>query len=84
MLIKLSEQLSFTERMITNAVLPVRYASNYAERHRMLVKAIVDNDRKTAQELLQYNKQKVEDYMCRIVGAFLDASDHNLRKEESL
>ena len=72
-LAKLSEQLSFTERMINNTVLPVRYAADYAEHHRMLMKAIVDNDQEAVQRELAHSRQKVEEYMRRIVGAFLDA-----------
>ena len=72
-LAKLSEQLSFTERMINNPVLPVRYAADYAEHHRMLMKAIVDNDQEAVQRELEHSRQKVEEYMRRIVGAFLDA-----------
>lgn len=72
-LAKLSEQLSFTERMINNTVLPVRYAADYAEHHRMLMKAIVDNDQEAVQRELEHSRQKVEEYMRRIVGAFLDA-----------
>ena len=72
-LAKLSEQLSFTERMINNTVLPVRYAADYAEHLRMLMKAIVDNDQEAVQRELEHSRQKVEEYMRRIVGAFLDA-----------
>ena len=72
-LAKLSEQLSFTERMINNTVLPVRYAADYAEHHRRLRKAIVDNDQEAVQRELEHSRQKVEEYMRRIVGAFLDA-----------
>lgn len=72
-LIKLSEQLSLTERIINNTVLPVDFADNYAERHRMLLKAIVSNDRETTQRELDHSRQKVEDYMHRIVEAFFDA-----------
>ncbi len=72
-LAKLSEQLSFTERMINNTVLPVRYAADYAEHHRMLMKALVDNDQEAVQRELEHSRQKVEEYMRRIVGAFLDA-----------
>ena len=72
-LAKLSEQLSFTERMINNTVLPVRYAADYAEHHRMLMKAIVDTDQEAVQRELEHSRQKVEEYMRRIVGAFLDA-----------
>ena len=72
-LAKLSEQLSFTERMIKNTDLPVRYAADYAEHHRMLMKAIVDNDQEAVQRELEHSRQKVEEYMRRIVGAFLDA-----------
>ena len=72
-LAKLSEQLSFTERMINNTVLPVRYAADYAEHHRMLMKAIVDNDQEAVQRELEHSRQKVVEYMRRFVGAFLDA-----------
>ena len=72
-LAKLSEHLSFTERMINNTVLPVRYAADYAEHHRMLMKAIVDNDQEAVQRELEHSRQKVEEYMRRIGGAFLDA-----------
>ena len=60
-LAKLSEQLSFTERMINNTVLPVRYAADYAEHHRMLMKAIVDNDQEAVQRELEHSRQKVEE-----------------------
>ena len=58
-LAKLSEQLSFTERMINNTVLPVRYAADYAEHHRMLMKAIVDNDQEAVQRELEHSRQKI-------------------------
>ena len=64
---------SFTERMITNTILPTKYASDYAEHHRLLLKAIVENDEKNLETELQYSKEKVEEYMRRIVEAFLDA-----------
>ncbi len=73
-LAKLSGQLSFTERMISNTILPVRYAPNYAEHHRMLLKAIVDNDQEAVQRELEHSRQKVEEPMRRIVGVFLDAA----------
>ncbi len=72
-LVKLSEQLTFIERMINNTILPVHYAGNYAERHRTLVKAIVDNNQEAVQQELDHSRQKVEEHMRRIVGAFLDA-----------
>lgn len=74
-LIKLHDQLTFTERMITNTVLPVSYAANYAELHRALVKAIVDSDGPAMQAILDSSKEKVDAYMRRIVGAFLDANN---------
>lgn len=72
-LAKLSEQLAFTERMIHNTILPVRYNVNYAERHRALVRAIVDNDQEAVQQELQHSQSMVEEHMRRIVGAFLEA-----------
>ncbi len=74
-LTKLHDQLTFTERMITNTVLPVSYAANYAELHRALVKAIVDSDGPAMQTILDSGKEKVDQYMRRIVGAFLDVND---------
>ena len=74
-LIKLHDQLTFTERMITNTVLPVSYAANYAELNRALVKAIVDSDGPAMQAILDSSKEKVDAYMRRIVGAFLDANN---------
>ena len=71
-LIKLSEQLALTERIINNTVLPVDYSANYADRHRTLVKAIVGNDKETVQQELDHSRQKAEEYMRRIVEAFLD------------
>lgn len=70
---KLNQQLSFTERTINHTILPVHYADNYAERHRALVRAIVDNDEEAVRRELEHSKQKVEEYMRRIIGAFLDA-----------
>lgn len=70
---QLSAQLTFIERMINNTVLPVHYAADYAERHRVLIKAIVDNNQQTVQKELTHSKEKVDEYMRRIVGAFLDA-----------
>ena len=60
--------------MISNTVLPVSYAANYAEVHRALVRAIVDSDMAATQASLDNSKGKVEEYMRRIVGAFLDAN----------
>ena len=72
-LAKLNEQLAFTERMINNTILPVRYAPDFAEHHRAMVKAIVEADDNTLQRELQHSRDKVEEHMRRIVGAFLDA-----------
>ena len=69
---KLNQQLSFIERMINHTVLPVHYADNYAEHHRALVRAIVDNDQDAVQAELAHSKEKVDEYMRRIVRAFLD------------
>ena len=74
-LIKLHDQLAFTERMISNTILPVSYAPNYAELHRALVKAIVDSDAAATQTILDSSKEKVDHYMRRIVGAFLDVNN---------
>lgn len=71
---KLNQQLSVTERMINHTVLPVRYADDYAEHHRALVRAIIDNDAEATRRELDHSKKKVEEYMRRIVGAFLDAA----------
>ena len=70
---KLNDQLTFSERMINNTVLPVCYAPDYAEHHRAMVKAIVESDEDALQKELQHSRAKVEEYMRRIVGAFLDA-----------
>ena len=61
-------------RATSNTVLPVSYAANYAEVHRALVRAIVDSDMAATQASLDNSKGKVEEYMRRIVGAFLDAN----------
>lgn len=73
MLGKLSDQLSFTERIINNTILPVHYADDFAEHHRTMVKAIVETNEEVLQQELQHSLTKVEEYMRRIVGAFLDA-----------
>ncbi len=69
---KLNDQLSFTERMISNTVLPVSFASDYAERHRALIMAIVNNNEAVVESELAHSRKKVDDYMRRIVNAFLD------------
>ena len=61
--------------MISNTILPVSYAPNYAELHRALVKAIVDSDAAATQTILDSSKEKVDHYMRRIVGAFLDVNN---------
>ena len=74
-LIRFSDQLAFSERMINNTVLPVCYAPDYAEHHRALVRAIVENDTEGVQRELQHSQEKVELYMRRIAGAFLDTGE---------
>lgn len=73
-LIKLSDQLSFTERMINNTILPVSYQPDYAEHHRRMLKAIVDSDVAALQTELAHSKEMVERYMRLIVGIFLDSN----------
>jgi len=73
-LIKLSDQLSFTERMINNTILPVSYQPDYAEHHRRMLKAIVDSDVVALQAELAHSKEMVERYMRLIVGIFLDSN----------
>lgn len=72
-LAKLNDQLSFTERMINNTILPVSYQPNYPEHHRRMLKAIVDGDVAALQDELDHSREMVDRYMRRIVGAFLDA-----------
>lgn len=74
-LAKLNVQLSFTERMINNTVLPVSFAPDYASHHRAMVRAIVDSDKDALQQELQHSRSKVELHMREIVGAFLDAEN---------
>lgn len=69
---KLNDQLSFTERMISNTVLPVSFAPDYAERHRAMIMAIVNNNEAVVETELAHSRKKVDDYMRRIVNAFLD------------
>lgn len=71
---KLSDQLSFTERMINNTILPVSYQQNYAEHHRRMLKAIVDSDVTILQTELAHSREMAERYMRLIVGAYLDAN----------
>lgn len=73
-LAKLSDQLSFTERMINNTILPVSYQQNYAEHHRRMLKAIVDSDVAALQTELTHSREMAERYMRLIVGAYLDAN----------
>ena len=73
-LTKLSDQLSFTERIINNTILPVSYQPNYAEHHRRMLKAIVDSDTAALQAELDHSREMVERYMRLIVGIFLDAN----------
>ena len=71
---KLSDQLSFTERMINNTILPSSYRPDYAEHHRRMLKAIVDSDAVALQAELAHSKEMVERYMRLIVGIFLDSN----------
>ena len=73
-LAKLSDQLSFTERVINNTILPVSYQPDYAEHHRRMLKAIVDSDAAALQTELTHSKEMVERYMRLIVGIFLEAN----------
>ena len=71
-LIRFSDQLAFTERMINNTILPVHFAPNFAEHHLALVRAIIENDEENVQRELAHSKKKVEENMRRIAAAFLD------------
>lgn len=73
-LAKLSDQLSFTERMINNTILPVSYQPDYAEHHRRMLKAIVDSDETALQVELGHSRDMAERYMRLIVGAYLDTN----------
>ena len=73
-LAKLSDQLSFTERVINNTILPVSYQPDYAEHHRRMLKAIVDSDAAALQTELTHSREMVERYMRLIVGIFLEAN----------
>ena len=74
-LAKLNSQLSFTERMINNTVLPVSFAPDFASHHRAMVRAIVDSDKDALQQELQHSRDKVELHMREIVGAFLETGN---------
>lgn len=69
----MSQQLAFKERIIANTVLPVDYVENYAEHHRLMVKAIVNNDKVALQNEIRHSKDRLDSYMRRIVTHFLEA-----------
>jgi len=68
-LYKLHQQLTFIERIIANTILPVHFVDDYADYHRDLVTAIVNNDPQGVQKEVDHSKERVEDYMRRIVAA---------------
>jgi len=68
-LYNLHQQLTFTERIIANTILPVHFVDDYADYHRDLVTAIVNNDQAGVQKEVNHSKERVEDYMRRIVAA---------------
>ena len=74
-LAKLNDQLSFSERMINNTILPVSYQPDYAEHHRRMLKAIVDSNMEALQVELNHSRDRVERYMRLVVGVFLDANE---------
>lgn len=68
-LIKLHQQLAFIERIIASTILPVHFVDDYAKYHRGLISSIVNNDWAGVQSEISHSKERVEEYMRRIVAS---------------
>lgn len=70
-LIKLHTELAFIERIISNTIFPVHYASDYAEHHRKLIRAIIECNQTVLLAEVEHSKEKVEEYMQRIITSYI-------------
>lgn len=71
-LIKITNRLEFRERTITNNILPFQYEDNYVEKHRELLKAIINNDEEYITNYKAENKNQATKYMNQLINKFLE------------
>lgn len=72
-LIKITQRLEFRERTIANNILLYQFDDNYVEKHRELLKAIIDNNTAYLQKYKTENKENANKYMNMLIGVFLES-----------
>lgn len=74
-LIRMAERLQFKERIICYNILPFTYEDNYVEKHRNLVRSIIENDKNALNTYIEENSQLAQKYMNQLITAFLNGGE---------
>lgn len=72
-LIKITQRLEFRERTIANNILRYQFDDYYVEKHRELLKAIIENNTAYLQNYKAQNKENANKYMNMLIGVFLES-----------
>lgn len=74
-LIRIVERLQFKEKIIAYNILPFSYEQDYVEKHRQLMKAIVDDDKEFLEEYAVHNNSMVQKYMNQLILTFMEGGE---------
>ena len=74
-LIRIADRLQFKERIIAYNMLPFSFETNYVEKHRQLLKSIIDDDKEALTLYIQENLKMAQKYMNQLIVAFLEGDE---------
>lgn len=74
-LIHIVERLQFKEKIIAYNILPFSYEKDYVEKHRMLMKAIVDDDKEYLEQYAVDNNALAQKYMNQLILTFMEGGE---------
>ena len=74
-LIRITRQLEYRERTISNTILMYKYHEDYVSQHRALFTAIMDNDRAFIENYKLRNREHANKYMNMLIAKFIKDKD---------
>lgn len=74
-LIRIAERLQFKERIICYNILPFSYEEVYVEKHRQLLRDIIENNKDALSLYIEENSKLAQKYMNQLIAAFLDGGE---------
>lgn len=72
-LIRITERLQFKERIIAYNILPFSFETDYVEKHRKLIRAIIDDDKEKLEKYAEHNQTVAQKYQNQLILSFLDS-----------